>query len=340
MRKEAYLYRKLKKDYVQCLECEHYCAIPPGGKGRCGVKRNIGGKLMLVVYGRPVAVHVDPVEKKPLFHFLPGGSVFSIGTFGCNFTCKFCQNWEISQVRDFDDQRDYIGEDWPPEKIVDYCRRRSIPMIAYTYNEPIVFFEYAYDTAKLAHQYGIRNIFVSSGFETEQAIDMIEPYLDAANIDLKSFSDRFYREISGARLKPVLRNIEYMVKKTRIWVEVTTLFIPGLNDSPEEMRDIAQFLVGISPDLPWHVSAFYPTYLMTDRPPTPPETLLRAYEIGKEAGLHYVYVGNILSPEHEATYCPHCGAPVIKRFGYHTQVLWREPGVCPVCGHRLAGVWE
>ncbi len=340
MRKEAYLYRKLKKGYVQCLACEHYCAMAPGEAGKCGVRRNIDGKLMLVVYGKAIAVHIDPVEKKPLFHFLPAEPVFSIGTVGCNFSCKFCQNWEISQVKEFDDQRDYIGQDWPPEAIVEYTAHRGIPMIAYTYNEPVVFFEYAYDTAKLAHERGIRNIFVSSGFETKQAIDMISPYLDAANIDLKSFSDKFYREISGGRLKPVLKNIEYTVKETDIWMEVTTLFIPGLNDSPEEMRDIAQFLAGISPDLPWHVTAFHPDYLMLDRPSTPLSTLLRAYEIGKEAGLHYVYVGNVLAPEKETTYCPVCGAPVIRRYGYHVETLWKEPGVCPSCGHRLAGVWR
>ncbi|MCD6289208.1 MAG: AmmeMemoRadiSam system radical SAM enzyme [Anaerolineae bacterium] len=339
MLKEAMLQRSLRRGYVQCTACEHWCAVAPGEAGKCGVRRNLDGSLKLILYGRAAAVNVDPVEKKPLFHFLPGQPIFSIGTLGCNFSCKFCQNWEISQLKDFplDDPR--TGYDLPPERIIEICRQRDIPMVAFTYNEPVVFFEYAYDTSRLAHAAGMRTVFVSSGFETLQALDEIEPYLDAANFDLKSFSDRFYREMCGARLKPVLRNIEHTWRDTDIWLEVTTLVIPKLNDSDSELRDIAQFLAGISPDIPWHISAFYPHYQMSDWPSTPPSTLVRAYEIAREAGLRYVYVGNILDHKRESTYCPKCGALLIERLGYHVHELWDEPGVCPRCGYHIPGVW-
>ncbi len=340
MIKEATLYRHLKKEYVQCTACEHFCAIEPGGIGKCGVRRNYGGALMLVVYGVPSALHVDPVEKKPLFHFLPTQPILSLGTVGCNFKCQFCQNWEISQAGDLFDPARSAREEVLPVDLVRHCRQQGIPMLAYTYNEPTVFFEYAYDTARLAHEHGIRNVFVSSGFETLEALETIEPYLDAINVDLKAFTERFYREICGTRLRPVLRNIEHIARHTGIWMEITTLVIPGLNDSEAELREMATWLAGVSPDLPWHVSAFHPDYQMRDRPPTPMSTLVKAWEIGKAAGLNYVYVGNMHDSMRESTMCPQCGELVISRSWYRVRTHWTEPGVCPGCGAAIPGVWQ
>lgn len=335
--------RPLQRGHVQCTACEHWCAVGPGKAGKCGVRRNIDGALRLVVYGKAAAVHVDPVEKKPLNHFLPGSKIFSIGTFGCNLRCAWCQNWEISQHRAFDPEREYAGDSWPPERIVQWCVQNQIPLIAFTYNEPTVFFEYAYDTARLAQNAGLRSVFVSSGFETQQALDTIAPYLAAINVDLKTFRETTYRTYCGARLAPVLRNIRHLVERG-IWVEVTTLVIPALNDSDEELREIADFLVSVSPDLPWHVTGFTPHYQMLDRPPTPASTLRRAWEIGKAAGLRYVYTGNVwgspLLTGCSDTHCPTCGARVIERKGYRVRTCWNEAGVCPGCGYRLAGVWS
>ncbi len=325
---------------VQCRVCEHYCTLKPGEWGKCGVRVNRDGKLYLTVYAQPVAVHVDPVEKKPLFHFLPGSRALSIGTFGCNMQCAWCQNWDISQVRRKDPQREYVGDYLPPEQLVAICQREGIESIAYTYNEPTVFFEYTLETAKLAREAGIKNIYVSNGFMTREVIDALVPYLDGINVDLKAFREETYRRYTGARLEPVKRNIAYIARETPIWIEVTTLIIPDLNDSDEELRAIATWLASVRPTIPWHVTAFYPTYKMTDRPPTPPSALDRAYEIGKAAGLQFVYEGNIYKPERESTYCPQCGALLIERHGYRTRTLWREPGRCPHCGAEIAGRWQ
>lgn len=339
----AMLSRPLQKGYVQCTACEHWCAIAPGEAGKCGVRRNLDGALQLVVYGRAVASNVDPVEKKPLHHFLPGQSIFSIGTVGCNFRCAWCQNWDISQVRTFDPQSDAIGQPLSPQAVVDACTSNRIPLVAFTYNEPVVFFEYAYDTAKLAHAAGIRSVFVTSGFETLTALNTIEPYLSAVNVDLKAFKEETYAELCGGRLAPVLRNIEHLAHDTDRWVEVTTLVIPGVNDDDAELREIAGFLSDINPDIPWHVSGFMPHYQMQDRPPTTGATLRRAWDIGREAGLRYVYTGNIWGDSRlrgcSDTHCPVCDALLIRRAGYRVQTMWREPGICHVCGTQIAGVW-
>jgi pyruvate formate lyase activating enzyme len=340
MRKEAYLAKPLSGDAVQCQTCEHFCAIKPGEAGKCGVRRNVDGTLYLVVYGEAIAVHVDPVEKKPLFHFMPGSDILSIGTYGCNFRCPFCQNWQMSQARDFDDHRDYLGQPAMPQLLVDTCLKNNISMIAYTYNEPTVFFEYTYDTAKLAHEQDIKNVYVSNGYMSEAALDMIEPYLDGINVDLKAFTEEFYREQCQARLEPVKRNIAHMARETDIWVEVTTLLIPGLNDSDEELKAMAAWMAGVDPDMPWHVSAFHPDYQMQDRPRTAQRDLARAYEIGKQAGLHYVYVGNVMDADRESTYCPQCGEKLIQRHWYSVREPWRERGVCSKCGHTITGVWS
>ena len=340
MRKEAYLVQPLSGDVVQCQTCEHFCAVKPGEAGKCGVRRNIDGTLYLVVYGEAIAVHIDPIEKKPLFHFKPRGDILSIGTYGCNFRCPFCQNWQMSQMRDFDDQHDHLGQQAMPEALINTCLKNHILMIAYTYNEPTVFFEYTYDTAKLAHEHEIKNVYVSNGYMSQVALDMIEPYLDGINVDLKAFTDEFYREQCQARLGPVKRNIAHIARETDIWIEVTTLLIPGLNDSDEELQAMAEWLEGVDPEIPWHVTAFHPDYQRLDLPRTSQRALARAYEIGKQVGLHYVYVGNVMDADRESTYCPQCDQKLIQRHWYNVKESWRERGVCPRCGHAVAGVWS
>jgi len=340
MRKKAYLAQPLSSSVVQCQVCEHFCAIKPGETGKCGVRQNVEGTLYLVVYGEAIALHVDPIEKKPLFHFMPRDDALSIGTCGCNFRCPFCQNWQMSQTRDFDDQRDYLGQPATPETLVATCRKNNIPIIAYTYNEPTIFFEYNYDTAKLAHERGIKNVYVSNGYMSRATLDMIEPYLDGINVDLKAFTDEFYREHCQARLEPVKRNIAHIARETDVWIEVTTLLIPGLNDSENELRAMAEWLAEVDPEMAWHVTAFHPDYEMLDRPRTSQRALAHAYEIGKQAGLRYVYVGNVMDADRESTYCPECGEKLIQRHWYDVQELWRERGVCHRCGHAIAGVWS
>jgi pyruvate formate lyase activating enzyme len=338
--KRAYQSKILSGQAVQCTACEHWCTLTPGEAGRCNVRLNQDGQLVSLVYGRAAAAHLDPIEKKPLFHFLPTQPAFSIGTLGCNLHCQFCQNWNISQPGPLVKHPDRLGQALAPAEIVRLCRERAIPIIAYTYNEPTVFFEYTLDTARLAVDQGIRNVYVSNGFQTLEAIDAIAPYLHAINVDLKAFSDAFYRRTCGGRLQPVLRNIEYMTKETPIWVEVTTLVVPGMNDSMDELREIAGFLASISPDLPWHLSAFHPDYQVLDRPATPRATLERAYAAGIEAGLRYVYVGNLIDAERSSTYCPQCGETVLSRIGYQVRPRWKAPGQCPACGASVAGVWS
>ncbi len=340
MLKEAMLVRPLRDGAVQCRVCEHFCTLRPGQVGRCGVRRNDGGTLYLTVYGDAVALNLDPVEKKPLFHFLPGGQILSLGTYGCNFHCPFCQNWSISQHPDTDEQRPRHDRTVTPQMLVDICRKEQVGMIAYTYNEPTVFFEYTYETSVLAHSYGIRNVYVSNGFMSQEMLETIGPYLDGINVDLKAFTDDFYRQQCQARLEPVKRNIRTIACETDTWIEVTTLLIPGLNDSDEELRAMAAWLAEVDPGMPWHISAFHPDYQMTDRGPTPQATLARAYDIGKAAGLYYVYVGNVLNTGRESTYCPQCGQCVVRRQWYRVQELWAERGICPHCGYALPGVWS
>ncbi len=336
--KKAILYEKLKDNKVQCLACHNQCLISNGKTGICGVRQNMDGDLYLLVYGKAISVNIDPIEKKPLFHFLPGQKAFSLGTVGCNFACDFCQNWEISQIpRNLDLM--HTGEEWEPKKIVKYCKDNKIPIIAYTYNEPTVWIEYALDTMKLAQKEGIKNIWVSNGFMTEKALNLIMPYLDAINIDLKSFSEDFYQKICKGQLNPVKENIQ-KIWKMGIWIEVTTLIIPGLNDSRKELEQIARFLVKISKNIPWHISAFYPCYKMLDRPSTPEETLISAYKIGKKAGLKYVYTGNIPNSNYESTFCPKCNVLVIERWEMEVLENNLENGKCPKCKTIIQGKWK
>ncbi len=341
MSSPAWLSKKLPNGKIICQACAHACKLDEGEYGICGVRKVEDGELKLLVYGLAAAVNVDPVEKKPMFHFLPESKAFSVGTVGCNFSCKFCQNYDISQYPK-EHHMQIIGQELPPERIVELAIEHDCQSIAYTYNEPIVFFEYTYDTAKLAHEKGLKNIYVTSGYETHKALDLLEPYIDGMNIDLKAFTDEFYKEICGARLKPVLDCIKYAHQKG-IWIEITTLLIPGKNDSDEEIRNIARFIAEIDPTIPWHISAFHPTYKMLDVPRTPASTLLRAYNIGKEEGLKYLYVGNIDDQDHESTYCPKCSKKVVNREGHIGQFVTNEldeNGVCPYCGYEIEGVWN
>ncbi|MBI5412612.1 AmmeMemoRadiSam system radical SAM enzyme [Candidatus Peregrinibacteria bacterium] len=334
MKHPAWLSRPLKGQTVECLACSHYCKIPPGKTGICGVRYNDNGQLQLLVYGRPGAINTDPIEKKPLFHFDPGSQIFSIGTVGCNFSCLFCQNWELSQGNKGQPKEtvEASGIALSPKEAVDYCLNNKIPAIAFTYNEPAIFFEYAFDTAKLAKEHGLKTVYVSNGFESEEALDKMTPWIDAINIDLKG-PKGFYHTICGGRIEPIQKNIERLWKDG-MWVEVTTLLIPGHNDSDEELKAIADFLVSISPDMPWHLSRYFPCYKM-DAPPTPLASLERAYGIGKKAGLKYVYVGNVQT-DYEHTFCPKCHKKVIERKDYLVHNHLRKDA-CPKCGEVIAG---
>ncbi|MBW2040045.1 MAG: AmmeMemoRadiSam system radical SAM enzyme [Deltaproteobacteria bacterium] len=333
--KEAYLYEKLSGGKVRCHLCHHRCTIADGKRGLCYVRENRGGTLYSLVYERPISANVDPIEKKPLFHFLPGSSAFSIATVGCNFRCLHCQNHDISQMPI--EEGTISGDKVSCEEIVSLAIKYNCASIAYTYTEPTIFFEYAYDTAKIAQKRGIKNNFVSNGFMTSEALEMIAPYLDGANVDLKSFSEEFYRKVCSAKLKPVLEDIKKM-KELGIWVETTTLIIPTMNDSEGELREIARFILSVSPEIPWHVTAFYPTYKMLDKPRTPPGIIKRAREIGLQEGLRYVYSGNIPGEEGENTYCYNCNNVLIRRWGFQILENKIKEGKCPHCGTPIDGV--
>ncbi len=333
---EARLYQRLEEGTVQCNLCAHRCKIAPGKLGICRVRENRDGTLYTLVYGRVISQAVDPIEKKPLFHFYPGTTAFSIATVGCNFRCEFCQNWEISQMPR--EEGRIIGGNIPPDTIVRNAKRYGSRSIAYTYTEPTIFFEYAYDTAVQAHKEGIANVYVTNGYMTPEMLDAFHPYLDAANVDLKAGKDEFYRRYCGAKLQPVMDSLKKM-KALGIWVEVTTLIIPGLNDSEEELRFIADFIVKeLGPETPWHVSRFHPHYRMLDRPPTPVVTLHKAREIGLKAGLRYVYEGNVPGSEGENTYCYNCGRLLIRRFGFTILEYKITGGRCYNCGAIIDGV--
>jgi len=335
---EAMLYEKLDNGAVRCDLCAHRCKIHPGKLGVCAVRENRNGTLYTLVYGQSISAAVDPIEKKPLYHFFPGTTAFSIATAGCNFRCLFCQNADISQLSKVagTDWRRY-ARDLPPETVVSLAAANGCATIAYTYTEPTIFFEYAYDTARLASQQNIKNIFVTNGFMTLEMLDAIGSDLHAANIDLKAFNDGFYKRLCGGRLEPVLDSITNMHDRG-VWVEVTTLLIPGENDEEGELRELAGWLAALDPDVPWHISRFHPSYKMRDYPVTPVHSIHRAVEIGYEAGLRYVYAGNVPGDPHEHTRCPACGAVAIERFGYRIRNKLVDGDRCPECGERLAVV--
>jgi len=287
---EAMFYNKAKGKEAQCYLCAHNCKIALGQFGFCGVRQNIQGVLNTLVYAQVIAANVDPIEKKPLYHFLPGSMSFSIATVGCNFRCGFCQNWQISQVSGQDNAREVYK--LMPERIVEEAKKNHCQSISYTYTEPTIFFEYAYDIAKVAKQAGLKNIFVTNGYMSREALETISPYLDAANIDLKSFREKFYVENCKGHLQPVLDSIK-LAKKLGVWIEITTLIIPGYNDSVSELSDIAGFIASVGKDIPWHISRFHPDYHFLNQKLTPIETLKKAEDLGKKAGLDHVYLGNV-----------------------------------------------
>jgi pyruvate formate lyase activating enzyme len=337
--KEALFYQKLEGQKVKCELCPHNCLIVEGRRGVCGVRENQEGKLLSLVYGKIIAAHVDPIEKKPLFHFLPGSRAYSIATVGCNFRCLFCQNYDISQMPK-EERMEILGEEISPEEVVASAIENQCQSISYTYTEPTIFFEFAYDCAKRAVERGLKNNFITNGYINPEPLKMISPYLHGANVDLKSFREEFYRKICGARLAPVLKSLKLMVE-LKIWLEVTTLLIPELNDSNEEITEIADFIKNeLGEQVPWHVSAFYPTYKMTDRPRTPAETLIRAREIGLKAGLKYVFVGNIPITGSEDTYCRECQKLLIQRSGFQVRQNNIKKHHCPYCGAEIKGVWD
>ncbi|MCP3925811.1 MAG: AmmeMemoRadiSam system radical SAM enzyme [Desulfobacterales bacterium] len=330
---EALLYEKAESE-VKCNLCNHFCKIPESKRGICGVRENRSGILHTLVYDKVITTNVDPIEKKPLYHFYPGSLSYSIATPGCNFRCRFCQNHHIAQI--VQDRGLIVGEAISPEKIVADAKRSSCRSISYTYTEPTIYFELAYETSKLAYENNIKNVFVTNGYMSKDALDMIFPYLDAANVDLKSFSNDFYKKYCGAKLSPVLDNLIYM-KENDLLVEVTTLIIPGLNDSIDELDSITDFIhTKLGAETPWHISRFHPTYKLNDNSPTDPEFLLRTRERIMKKGLKYVYTGNILSSVGSGTICSGCSKTIIERDGYRVKQNDIKNGNCS-CGCKIYG---
>jgi pyruvate formate lyase activating enzyme len=320
--------------FIQCTLCPHACILGENDRGFCRTRVVKDGRLHTLAYGNPCAVHLDPMEKKPLYHFLPGKQILSIATAGCNLRCLNCQNWEISQSR----PEDVTNRDLPPELLVSKVAENGIPAIAYTYSEPLIYYEYVFDSAGLARQQNIRNVLVTAGYIEEKPLRQICSVTDAANIDLKGFSDSFYKKVTGSKLEPVKRTLE-ISKEEGVWVEVTRLVVPGLSDDMDDIKSMCDWMVEVlGPDTPLHISRFSPQYKLKHLPPTPVETMHRAYETAKSAGLYYVYVGNLPGNPYQDTICPSCGFHVIRRSGYTIIANELENGHCP-CGEKIAGVW-
>ncbi len=323
---------------VSCGVCRHDCLLSEGQIGICGVRKNEKGKIKLLVYGKVSSICVDPIEKKPLYHFMPGSAILSVGSIGCNFRCCFCQNWEISQATHEPDLKGKIRlNDADPETLVKHCLDNSIPAIAFTYNEPTILLEYAIDTFKLAKKHGIKTVFVSNGYASDASLKRLKGLLDAINIDLKGFTEEFYAKQCKARLEHVKATIK-SAHKTGFWLELTTLLIPDLNDSDKELKAMAEWIASLNKDIPWHITAFHPDYKLTDKKATPAETLDRAYKIAKKAGLRFVYVGNMRNA-HENTVCPDCGATLIKRQGFMVLENKIQGGKCPQCKTTIPGIF-
>ena len=323
---------RVKNSKIVCLLCRHYCQLKEGQIGICGVNKNENGELKNLVYGKVAAINIDPIEKKPLYHFLPSTKSLSIGTVGCNFKCPFCQNWQISQNKDSNQ-----GYNLMPKDIVNLALEYGCKSISYTYNEPTIFYPFAKDVALLAKEYKLKNIFVSNGFETPEIIDDMVGVIDAFNIDIKGFKSDYYKKYLKGNLNGVLDSVR-LLNERGFWVECTTLIVPGDNDSDEEIREIAKFIASVSVDIPWHLSAFHPDYKVQDKEPTPLSTMQRAYEIAKEEGLRYVYLGNVLVEAN--TYCPRCNTLLLKRVGFNVSENNLKDGKCYKCNTKIAGVWR
>jgi pyruvate formate lyase activating enzyme len=331
-------WQRLADGRIQCDLCPRYCKLHDGQRGLCFVRARRGDEILLTTYGRSSGFCIDPIEKKPLNHFLPGTPVLSFGTAGCNLTCKFCQNWDISKARSFD----RLQSEATPQTIVNAAQATGSRAIAYTYNDPVIFLEYAVDVAKAARERGLKNVAVTAGYISAKAREEFFSVMDAANIDLKAFSGGFYRALCSADLKPVLETLEYVKRETGVWLEITTLLIPGHNDSPSEIAALSEWIANrLGPDVPLHFSAFHPDWKMHDVPRTPAATLALARTIAKSTGLHHVYTGNVHDEIGQSTYCHACGSRVIGRDWYEI-TFWAldEGGCCISCGERCAGVFE
>ena len=322
---------------VVCTLCPRQCQIPLGSRGFCFVRANIDHELVLTTYGRSSGFCIDPIEKKPLAHFLPGSAVLSLGTAGCNLGCKFCQNWDISKSR----AMDTLSSMATPQTIVDAAKQADCRSIAFTYNDPIIWAEYAIDIANAAHREGIKTVAVTAGYISPEARTEFFDPIDAANVDLKAFSETFYRKLTQTRLKPVLDTLTYLKHETDVWLEITTLVIPGQNDSPDELRAMCDWIVEkLGPEVPLHFSAFHPDFKMKDTPATPHETLVCARQIALDAGIQYVYLGNVQDVDRESTWCPGCGELLIQRDRYNIRHYHLNAGRCPTCGHRIPGHFQ
>jgi pyruvate formate lyase activating enzyme len=333
--REARHWEPLEDGRVRCTLCPRDCRLRDGQAGFCFVRANEGGKLVTRAWGRSTGFAVDPIEKKPLAHFLPGSTVLSFGTAGCNLGCRFCQNWDISKAKLTDD----AAEDrWTPERVVALAREANAPGIAFTYNDPVIWAEYAIDVARAAHAAGLFTVFVTAGYVTPAAREEIFPHMDATNVDLKAFTEHFYSHVTLGHLAPVLDTLEWLARETDVWVEVTNLLIPGLNDAPEETRSLARWIgEHMGPDVPLHLTAFHPDWKLRDRPPTPPRTLRAARAIARGEGLRHVYTGNVHDPEGQTTWCPGCGAAVIARDWHAVRSVALRGDACARCGTIIAG---
>jgi pyruvate formate lyase activating enzyme len=333
--KEAMHYKKLENLRVECTLCPRGCQVADRERGTCGVRENRGGTYFTLVHGRAVSANIDPIEKKPLFHYRPGTTALSIATAGCNIECKFCQNWEISQFRP-EQVRAYR---LPPARLAEVAKERSCPTIAYTYSEPVIFYEYVHDTAKKARESGVGSVIISNGYIQEKPLLELLPHLTAVKIDLKAFTESFYKDVCSGELKPVLETITRL-KENGKWLELVVLLVPTLNDDPKEIREMCAWVHGeLGPDVPVHFSRFHPTYRLQNLPPTPMKTLETAHEIAREAGLHYAYLGNVPGHEAESTYCPKCEKRLVRRYGYRILENRIKDGKCPDCEETIAGVW-
>jgi pyruvate formate lyase activating enzyme len=332
---KAELFERGIQNQVVCRLCAHQCHLHEGAAGVCRVRKNIAGTLYSLNSDHVVAIHMDPIEKKPLYHFLPGSSTFSIAAMGCNFSCRFCQNYSISQVKE---EQEIAGEAISPEQLVQNALKNRAHSISYTYTEPTVFFELMLETARLAQQAGIKNVMVSNGYMSSQALSLLGPFLDAANIDLKAFNEEFYKKYCSASLKPVLATIAAL-RARGIWLEITTLLIPGLNDDSEEIRRLISFLLEVDDSMPWHVSRFFPQYQLQYIPPTAQDSIYNFLRLGAEMGLKYLYGGNLTADGWNDTHCPHCEKKLIRRLGYQTEITALQSGKCQFCGQAIPGVW-
>jgi len=320
---------------VQCLLCPFKCKLSENERGICQVRMNLDGELVSLVYGKPATYHIDPIEKKPIFHMYPGSRAFSIATFGCNLGCKFCQNWQLSQSA----PEEFMNLNMPPENVVNLAIKTNSQSIAYTYSEPIVFYEYTYDTSVLAKEKNIKNVFVSAGFINPKPMRKLAKVLDAANIDLKGFSEEYYRKICYGALKPILKTLEICVEENVI-LEITNLIVPTLNDDMKMIKNMCKWIKNNLGDyIPLHFSRFFPMYKLKNLPPTPVDTLVRARNIARDVGLKFVYIGNIYVEDGETTFCPNCGRKLIERYGYNIISNVMKSNSCPYCGTKIYGLW-